>query len=148
MNVKTSEIDRAHALRREFHRSGMTLEDLLLPPYEAIVIHSQSTIVVANQAAAALVGCEPETLTGMNAWALFPAASLPLVRAKLAAHATMPYRVIARRLNGEQFLIEIRGTEFGLNGEPVRAVMLREVETGAAPGVRILNGIACGESGS
>lgn len=118
---------RAQALLASFMKQGLDIEAWLQPPYEAILIHSQSTIITGNEAAARLVGCTVADLLGMNAWTLFPRASATTVMEKLTSRDESPYQVIARRLDGTEIRVELKGIETELAGEPVRVVLLREV---------------------
>jgi hypothetical protein len=63
----------------------------------------------------------------MNAWKLFPPESAELLMKNLKAMSELPYQVMALRNNGSKFLVELKGINFELSGEIVRAVLLREV---------------------
>jgi PAS domain S-box-containing protein len=134
MNNNNWERERVDKLRKHLDRTGVSLDAMLHPPYEAVILHSNSTIVTGNQAAARMIGCGVGDLTGLNAWTLFPPASAPVLKEMLAQRATDPYRVVARRIGGEHFHVEIKGREFELEGEPLRAVLLREIPRDPADG--------------
>jgi PAS domain S-box-containing protein len=127
MPVKDSELERAKALHHHIEKHGFDIEQLLQPGYEAVVLHSNSTIITGNHAAATLTGYAVEEMNGINAWTLFPPQSVNILMQKLAEGTEEPYQILAKRRNGQIIRIEIKGINFQLQAEPVRAVLLKQI---------------------
>jgi PAS domain S-box-containing protein len=125
-----SEHDRSLYLQRKLASGGIRLEDFLQNGFRAIVIHSSSTIVTANQALADLVGYTISELQGMNAWNLFPPQSAAIVTEQLNKKSETPYRVDVKRKDGSVVRVELKGINFDIAGEPSRAILARELGPG------------------
>ena len=115
-----------YLLQRLKHR-GINMDGFLLEGYEAVIVHSSSTLVCANQAMIDMLGYGAEELLGMNAWSLFPARSAPIVAEKLKQRSEEPYQVYVRRKDGSEFLAELKGINFDIAGESARAILAREL---------------------
>lgn len=127
MTMNSSELERAKALYLHIENHGFDIEQLLQPGYEAILLHSNSTIITGNPAAASMTGYAVAEMTGINAWTLFPPQSAKILMQKLTEGTEEPYQVLARRRNGQIIRIEIKGINFHLHEEPVRAVLLKQI---------------------
>ena len=75
-----------------------------------------------------LVAYSNEELQGMNAWCLFPSHSAPLVAEQLRVQSEQPYQVHVRRKDGSEILVELKGINFDIAGEPARAILARELD--------------------
>lgn len=123
-----SERERSIYLQKKLTRNGIKLEDLLEGDYQAILFHSSSTIITANQPMAELTGYSIDELQGFNAWSLFPPQSAAIVTEKLKTKSEEPYQVMVRRKDGSLALMELKGINMEVAGEHVRAILARPVE--------------------
>lgn len=123
-----AESDRAENLKKALTARGINPEDFLEGDYTAIGIHSNSTIFACNQALSDMTGYPIDELEGMNAWRLFPAESSELLMQNLKTMSETPYQVAAIRKDGTRYNIELKGINFELSGEVVRAVLIKEVQ--------------------
>lgn len=119
---------RAKALRTAFYNRYSTFDELMEPGYPAIVVHSESTLIAANQNLADLTGYPMEELEGMNTWLLFPVESVKIITQKLKEKSTEPYQVMSKTKSGELIKVELKGYNFELNGVPLRAVLARLID--------------------
>jgi PAS domain S-box-containing protein len=124
-----TERDRSLYLQKQLVSQGIRLNEFLSDHYTAILVHSSSTIVTANQALADLVGYTISELQGMNAWNLFPPQSVAIVTEQLALRSESPYQVDVKRKDGSLVRAELKGINFDIAGEPARAILARELPT-------------------
>jgi PAS domain S-box-containing protein len=124
-SIPFSERERLDKLRRHL---GDKLDDYLCDGYQAVALHSSSTIFAVNQIAADLFGYSIDELVPSNAWLLFPPQSVEALMQHLVSKSTESYTVTARRKDGSLFRVELKGRDFEHAGEPVRAVLLRAVD--------------------
>jgi PAS domain S-box-containing protein len=120
-----SEIERARYLHREMQRQGIDIDAFLEPGYNAVVLHSNSTIFAGNLEAARILGCERNELIGLNSWKLFPAEFASTLMQNLMQQSEQPYQVNLRDLQGRIFPIELKGRNFEMAGESVRVVLVK-----------------------
>jgi PAS domain S-box-containing protein len=120
--LPASELARLDKLRRLL---GDKLEDYLCEGYQAVALHSSGIVFAANPAAAELFGYSVDELLPCNAWLLFPPQSTRALMQHLLSKSTEAYTVVARRKDGSLFQVELKGRDFEVDGEPVRAVLLR-----------------------
>ena len=96
--------------------------------FEGVFVHTAGTIVLANEAGAAMYGFE--TAASM-AGAAIAGLCAPESRSKLAEHlgreATEPYEGTALRKDGTTFIAEIRGRTLSHQGRPTRVAVIRDV---------------------
>lgn len=124
-----SETLRAQELYELFLDSDAIIEDLLQTGYPAIVLHSNSTLFHANDAFCNITQYSQKEIIGLNAWLLFPAKSIDTVIKNLTEQSTVPYQVVALKKDGTEFVVELKGINFELAGEPVRAILVKQIET-------------------
>lgn len=122
-----SEVDRAKQLKKALNARSVKAEDLLKDGYTAIGIHSNSTIFACNQGLADLTGYSVDELEGMNAWRLFPPESSEILMQNLKAMSETPYQVTAVKKDGSKYEVELKGINFELAGDIVRAVLIKEI---------------------
>jgi len=123
-----SERERSQYLQQKLTRNGIRAEDFLQDGYQAVLFHSSSTIITANQAMAELTGYSRAELEGFNAWSLFPPQSAAIVTEKLQTKSEQPYQVLVRRKDGSLAMMELKGINMEVAGEHVRAILARPVE--------------------
>jgi len=126
-----SERERSRYLQHKLSRRGIRAEDLLEGDYRAIVFHSSSTIITANQALADLVGYSMSELEGMNAWSLFPPQSAAIVTQHLQNRSEQPYQVLVRHKDGSLIMMELKGININVADEFVRGILVRPIDDAA-----------------
>lgn len=127
-----SELERSRYLKQKLEGRGIRFDEFLDENYRALIVHSNSTIVIANDEAGELLGYVTKELEGMNAWNLFPPHSVGVVTQNLLNKSEQPYRVDARRKDGSLVHVELCGINFEITGEPLRAVMAKAVHPDTA----------------
>ena len=125
LSPANSEYERILKIRR--HLAG-DLSALLVDDYKGIAIHSNSIIVDANEYCVNMFGYSMDEIVGLNAWTLFTPGSAELLTKHLMSKSEAPYQVTARRKDGSTFKIELKGRDSELAGEPIRTVLLKQVE--------------------
>lgn len=128
MTTSQSEQARINQIRKALAKDAIRLESFLEQGYPAVALHSNSTLIDVNAPAEAMFGYGHGEMDYLNAWTLFPPESAPALMQHLVSHSEEPYQVIAKRKDGSTFMVEIKGKEFMLRKEPIRAVLLRIVE--------------------
>ena len=123
----SGEVDRAIHLKKALAARGIIPDDYLEEGYPAIGIHSNSTIFACNQALADMTGYSIEELEGMNAWYLFPSESAEILMQNLKTMSEEPYQVTALKKDGTKYEVVLKGINFDLSGEVVRAVLIKEL---------------------
>ena len=103
------------------------MSDHLVDDYKAVAIHSSSTIVDANQHCIEMFGYAEEDIVGLNAWILFPPSSAETLMKHLMEKSEEPYQVIAKRKDGSLFKVELKAINSELAGEPIRTVLVKEI---------------------
>ncbi len=108
--------------------------NLLERSFDAVIIHKQGTIVMANDAALALAGAvSPEDLVGSDLGRFIHPDSRQLIQERIAEMlrapgTTMPLvREKFLKLNGETLEVEVMATGFLDEGVPAIQVVFREV---------------------
>lgn len=95
--------------------------------YDGIAFHSSSILIYADKGAADLFGYSEEEIPGMNSWLFFKPESAPIIMQHLVSKSTDPYRVKAVRKDKTEFEVELKGKDFEIDGEPIRAVLMKKV---------------------
>jgi len=119
-------------------KSEMTLQELrqkVLPMlesidkkgYDGIAIHSSGIIICADAEGARMFGYAPDEIQGVNAFTHYKPESLGTVRQAVTNKISEPYTVAALTKDGKEFLVEIKGNDFELDGFPIRAVLLKKL---------------------
>lgn len=122
------EVYRAQALRAAFYQEYPDFSAFLEPGFDAIGVHSNSTLIAVNDRLVEVTGYAREELEGINAWKLFSPQSIELIQEKLMKKATEPYEVYARRKDLSLQKLELKGINFFLGSEPLRAVLVRLID--------------------
>jgi len=102
-------------------------EDYASDEYEGIAFHSSSIILHASKAGADIFGYTADEMVGMNAWLLFKPESANALMKHLVEKSEVPYRVKGLRKDRAEINVELKGKDFEILGEPVRAVLVRRV---------------------
>lgn len=124
--MNTSEQDRIYKLNRQLTKAGYSLQGIPNKDYQGIAIHSDSSIVYANPYVCEMFGYSEDEMPGLNAWLLFSPESGPILMEHIAQRSEEPYQVLARHKNGEVFPVTLKGHNFMLEGEELRAVLIRQ----------------------
>lgn len=103
------------------------INDYISDDYEAIAFHSSGIIFLANAAAVDMFGYTEDEVFGMNAWRLFSDESFETVMQHLAEKSEEPYQIKGIKKDKTKFDLELKGKDFELHGEPVRAVMMKKL---------------------
>lgn len=131
--MEQSERARIDGIRRKLEQFGVPPEKYLEGDYTGVAVHSSSIILQLNKTAADMFGYEVDEVVGLNAWVLFPPESAAELMRHLLTHSKDPYQVMARRKNGTLFHVELKGSEFEIDGDPVRVVLLKKLDTPGLP---------------
>ena len=118
--------DEATAAMRE---SNEMLVGLTNAAFEAIIVHRDGAIVLANHAAEVLARLPPGGLVGREVFDFIAPVSHDLVRSKIAALDEKPYECFGRRADGNIFPVEVgaRVATVQVGGAPARVVALRDL---------------------
>ena len=117
----------------ELHESEERFRSLLEATFEGIIIHEESVILDANEAAAAALGYQLSEVIGRSVLDLVAEESRDLIMRTLALVSERPYEVtgpfeaIARRKDGTTFDVEILGKGLTYKGRPVRVTAFRDI---------------------
>ena len=103
------------------------IDDYITDDYEGIAFHSNSIIILVNHAAAEMFGYTEDEVFGMNAWRLFNGESFETIMQHLLEKSEEPYQVQGVKKDKTEFNVELKGKDFEVHGEPVRAVMIRKL---------------------
>lgn len=103
------------------------INDYISDDYEGIAFHSSSIIFLVNYAIADMFGYAEDEFFGMNAWRLFSTDSVKKIMQHLLEKSEESYQVKGVKKDKTQFDVELKGVDFELSGDPVRAVMLRRL---------------------
>lgn len=103
------------------------LEEYISSDYEGIAVHTSSIIITVNQEVADMFGYDIDEFIGMNAWLLFTHESVQALMQHLVEKSEEPYEVTGVRKDKSEFKVLLKGHDFEIAGEPVRAVMLNKI---------------------
>jgi PAS domain S-box-containing protein len=95
--------------------------------FEGVFVHADGTIVLANEAGAAMYGFEPGEMIGQSVMDLTAPESRALVVEHVRSGASDPYEGVARRKDGSTFVAEVRGRTLVHQGRPARVAIIRDV---------------------
>jgi PAS domain S-box-containing protein len=95
--------------------------------FEAVALHADGVVLLANAAADALMRVPPGALVGRPLLSLVAPAWHGLVRAQVDARATDVYEIELARPDGTTVPVEVRGRSVALEGRVVRVVALRDL---------------------
>lgn len=116
---KTAEVDRA--------QRAESFSTLFHATAEAMVIHDGTVFVSVNHAYAALIGLEPEQVTGRPLLDFVAPPSHALAIEQMRHGAQVPYDLVAHRADGSTFLVELLGRQIQYEGRWLRLLTVRDV---------------------
>jgi two-component system cell cycle sensor histidine kinase/response regulator CckA len=119
-----SERDGALAALRASEERFRTLSSAA---FEGVFVHADGTIILANDAGAAMYGFEPGEMVGQSVMDLTAPESRAVVVEHVKRGATEPYEGVARRKDGSTFVAEVRGRTLVHQGRPARVAIIRDV---------------------
>ena len=124
-----AELRRADEATAAMRASNEVLSALTNAAFEAILIHRDGKIIVANRAADAIAGAGSGGLVGRQVFDFIAPAYHDLVRAKVGSGEEGPYEVHGRRIDGSTFPVEVgvRVAPVEVGGAPARVVALRDL---------------------
>lgn len=131
--MHTTEKDRIDRLYRQLTRNGIKPDSILGGDYTGVAIHSDSTVILGNQSACEIFGYSADELKGINAWTLFAPESAPQLLDHISRGSESPYEVIARHKDGSKFRVTLKGQNFTIEGEELRAVLIKKHKHNQAP---------------
>ena len=102
------------------------IDDYLEDGYEGVVLHTSSIIIATNHAAAEMFGYTPDELIYINAWLFFHPSGMGAILHHLLSKSEEPYSADALHKDGSHFVVELKGKDFEIAGEPVRSVQLNK----------------------
>ncbi len=120
---------RAEQALADLHRSEATFRALSEATFEAILIHHEGTILLANSAAEQMYRVPPGGMVGRGLFEFVADESLDLVRAKVAVREERAYRGYGKRLDGSTFPAEVQARTVGtlVDGITARVVAIRDI---------------------
>lgn len=104
---------------------GNDLRQYATDGYEGIALHTSSIIIAVNDAVCDMFGYTQDEIPGLNAWLLFSQKSAESLMEHLMKKSQEPYTVTGLRKDKSEFEVELKGYDFEIAGEPVRAVALK-----------------------
>jgi PAS domain S-box-containing protein len=123
--IISSDITDRHRTREAILESERNLAALVEAAFEAIFIHQEGRIVVANQTFAALFGYGLGEVVGMAATEFAAPESRELIQSMLQKDSLEPYRARGLRKDSSTFWGEVRSKSITYKGRPARAVAIR-----------------------
>lgn len=120
---------RAEQALADLHRSEATFRALSEATFEAILIHHDGVILLANAAAERMYRVPPGGMTGQRLFEFVAEESIPLVRANVAAREERPYEAFGRRADGTTFPAEVQARTVAtmVDGVAARVVAIRDI---------------------
>jgi PAS domain S-box-containing protein len=124
-----AELRRADEATAALRASNEVLSALTNAAFEAILIHRDGKIIVANRAAEAIAGATAGALLGRPVFDFIAPAYHEIVRSKVVSGEEGPYEVYGRRIDGSTFPVEVgvRVAPVEVGGAPARVVALRDL---------------------
>ncbi len=120
---------RAEEATTALRESNEMLRALTDAAFEAVVIHQDGVIVVANRAAEQAARVGPGGLVGKKLFDFIAPESLPMVLEKIRQGSEEPYDSFGRRSDGSIYPLEVqvRVGPISVNGAPARVAAVRDV---------------------
>jgi PAS domain S-box-containing protein len=120
---------RADEATAAMRASNEMLTGLTNAAFEAILVHRDGAVVLANRAAEVIAGLAPGGLVGRKVFDFIAPVSQDLVRSKVADQDEEPYECFGRRADGSIFPVEVgvRVAPVQVGGAPARVVALRDL---------------------
>ncbi|MDH5184395.1 MAG: PAS domain S-box protein [Gammaproteobacteria bacterium] len=122
-----SETIRVARIYKNLQVSNFMLEHMLKPDYDAIAVHSNGIIITANPRACEIFGYRHDELLGLNSWKLFTAESSSIMMDHVLTGSEEPYEAMALHKNGHPLKLALKGKNFTLDEENLRAVLFRSL---------------------
>jgi PAS domain S-box-containing protein len=124
-------VDRRHAEQTAsaLRESNEMLRALTDAAFEAVVIHRDGVILVANRAAEEAARVPPGGLVGKRLFDFIAPEALPMVLEKIRQNSEEPYDSFGRRSDGSTYPLEVqvRVGPVSVNGVPARVAALRDL---------------------
>ena len=124
VDLPRAEIRRLESIKNELQ---CDINDFLIDGYEAVALHSSSIVLDLNQACADIFGYLRDEMIFINAWKLFASESVNDLMHHLLTRSEDAYQVKARHKDGSYFIVELKGKDFEVAGQPVRSVQLKKI---------------------
>jgi PAS domain S-box-containing protein len=109
--------------------SNQMLRALIDAAFEAILVHRDGVVLLANHAAEVAAGVPPGQLVGKKLFDFIAPVSHDLARTKVASGDEQPYEAFGRRADGTIYPLEVRvrNAPVQVGGIPARVVALRDL---------------------
>jgi PAS domain S-box-containing protein len=124
-----TELRRADEATIALRESNQMFRALTDAAFEAILVHRDGVLLLANRAAEIAAGVDEGHLVGKPLFDFIAPVSHGLARSKVAANDEQPYEAFGRRADGSIYPLEVRvrnaPVQFG--GMPARVVALRDL---------------------
>jgi PAS domain S-box-containing protein len=123
---------RADEATYALRESNELLRALSDAAFEAILVHRDGHIMLANHAAEVMAQVRTGELVGKQVFDFIAPESHELARSKIAAGDPGPYEAVGQRADGSTFPVEVRArmSPIQLAGRPARVVALRDLTEG------------------
>ena len=115
--------------REALSRSEEAFRVLADAALEAILIHKNGVVVLANEAAERLVGLAPGTSAGRSIFEFVAPEARAAVMARAASESAEPYEGVVLRTDGVRVPVVARGGRITYRGESLRIVALSDLST-------------------
>jgi len=124
--VERRRADEATSALRESNQMFRALTDAA---FEAILVHRDGVVLLANRAAEMAAGVGEGELIGKKLFDFIAPVSHGLTQAKVAANDEQPYEAFGRRADGSIYPLEVRvrNAPLEVGGMPARVVALRDL---------------------
>ncbi|KAB2923735.1 MAG: PAS domain S-box protein [Bacteroidetes bacterium] len=110
--------------RENAHRLKLLSESA----FEGIGISAAGVIIESNDQLAAMFGYTRGEIIGRSVADFIAPVSADIVRAKIASGSEEPYEHLARRKDGAEFWVEVRGRNTVMDGREVRITVMRDID--------------------
>jgi PAS domain S-box-containing protein len=122
-----TDVTERHRAEEQMLETEERFRKLAEATFEAVAIHEQGKILLANQACAALFRYEPRELIGMNVADLAAPESQALVAEHVQAGREEAYEATGMCKDGSRFPAELRARMMKYRGRPVRVTAVRDL---------------------
>ena len=92
-----------------------------------LVLHQDTHILDANQAASDITGYSIDELIGSKSWKLYAPESLITVQENMQTHGDVDYTVTAMSKAGEKFDVRLKVLQLEFDGEAVRLAAFKRL---------------------
>ena len=120
---------RADTAVSALRESNELLRALTDAAFEAVVIHRDGEILIANHAAELAARVEPGGLVGRRLFDFIAPESIPMVMDRIREGNEQPYEAVGQRSDGTTYPLEVqvRVGAVSVNGAPARVAVVRDV---------------------